>query len=60
MFLGLNGIVVKSHGGTDGIGFSHAIGVAIDMAANGFNEKIKEEFENLNLDPDPGSQGVIL
>ena len=31
MFLGLNGVCVKSHGGTDAIGFATAIGVAIDM-----------------------------
>ena len=29
VFLGLNGIAVKSHGGTDALGFAHAIGVAI-------------------------------
>ena len=33
MFLGLNGIVVKSHGGTDALGFANAIGVAVDLAA---------------------------
>lgn len=44
MFLGLNGIVVKSHGGTDAFGFANAIGVAVDMAANGFNEKIIKEL----------------
>ena len=31
MFLGLNGIAVKSHGGTDAFGFANAIGVAVDM-----------------------------
>jgi glycerol-3-phosphate acyltransferase PlsX len=45
ILLGLNGIVVKSHGGTDAPGFANAIGVAIDMAANGFNEKIRGELE---------------
>jgi glycerol-3-phosphate acyltransferase PlsX len=44
MFLGLNGIVVKSHGGTDAFGFANAIGVAVDMAANGFNDKIIKEL----------------
>ncbi len=44
MFLGLNGIVVKSHGGTDAFGFANAIGVAVDMSANGFNEKIIKEL----------------
>ena len=32
IFLGLNGVVVKSHGGTDAIGFASAIDMAIDMA----------------------------
>ncbi len=31
IFLGLNGIAVKSHGGTDELGFANAISVAIDM-----------------------------
>ena len=32
VFLGLNGVVVKSHGGTDALGFASAIDLAIDMA----------------------------
>jgi glycerol-3-phosphate acyltransferase PlsX len=44
IFLGLNGIAVKSHGGTDALGFANAIGVAIDMALHGTIEKIKEDF----------------
>lgn len=43
-FLGLNGIVVKSHGGTDGFGFANAIGVAVDMVANKLNEFIMLEL----------------
>jgi glycerol-3-phosphate acyltransferase PlsX len=46
MFVGLNGIVVKSHGGTDAFGFANAIGVAIDMASNQLNDKIIEELAN--------------
>ena len=43
MFLGLNGIVVKSHGGTDALGFADAIGVAVDLVrASGTNERIIE------------------
>lgn len=42
VFLGLSGIAVKSHGGTDAFGFANAIGVTVDMAANDFNEKITE------------------
>lgn len=43
MFLGLNGICVKSHGGTDHVGFANAIGVAVDLIANDLNAKIKDE-----------------
>jgi len=43
-FLGLNGIVVKSHGGTDGFGFANAIGVAVDMVTNEINEFIMLEL----------------
>ena len=45
MFLGLTGIVVKSHGSADAFGFANAIGVAADLAANGFNRKITEGLE---------------
>jgi glycerol-3-phosphate acyltransferase PlsX len=44
MFLGLNGIAVKSHGGTDALGFANAVGVAVDLVAHGFNDIIKGEF----------------
>ncbi|MGE0212517.1 MAG: phosphate acyltransferase PlsX [Parvibaculaceae bacterium] len=40
VFLGLNGIVVKSHGGTDPLGFAAAIDVAVDMAASDLIAKI--------------------
>ena len=35
IFLGLNGIVVKSHGGTDATGFASAIDLAYDMVRYG-------------------------
>ena len=41
VFLGLNGIAVKSHGSTDALGFANAIGVAVDMTVHGFLEKIR-------------------
>lgn len=44
MFLGLNGISVKSHGGTDGVGFANAINVAIELARNNINKKISDEL----------------
>ncbi len=48
VFLGLNGIVVKSHGGTDAFGFATAVDVAIDMVANGLVAKISEDVAQVN------------
>ncbi len=53
LFVGLNGIVVKSHGGTDSLGFANALGVAIDMIAQGLNEKIRDELAHLAPPPSP-------
>jgi phosphate acyltransferase len=50
MFLGLNGVCVKSHGGTDAVGFATAIGVAIDMVKYGGNASLKTTVERLELD----------
>jgi glycerol-3-phosphate acyltransferase PlsX len=49
MFLGLNGICVKSHGGTDAVGFATAIGVALDMIEYGGNQLIAEQIARLDL-----------
>ena len=42
VMLGLNGVVVKSHGGTDAEGFAHAIDVAMDMVVHRFNDRIRD------------------
>lgn len=44
MFLGLRGICVKSHGGTDARGFANAIDVAVDLVRHGFNDRVVEEL----------------
>ena len=44
VFLGLNGIVIKSHGGTDGEGYAAAIKVGYDMVRNGLYEKIEADL----------------
>jgi glycerol-3-phosphate acyltransferase PlsX len=44
MFLGLQGVCVKSHGGTDQVGFANAIGMAYDLLDHHFNERIGEEL----------------
>ena len=46
VLLGLNGIVVKSHGGTDAFGFSNAIGVAVSLIENSYIEEIQKKIEN--------------
>jgi glycerol-3-phosphate acyltransferase PlsX len=49
VFLGLNGIVVKSHGGTDALGFATAIDMAIEMAKNDLVAKIAADVEKNRL-----------
>ncbi|OYV37968.1 MAG: hypothetical protein B7Z81_05305, partial [Acidocella sp. 20-61-6] len=49
VLLGLNGVVVKSHGGTDAEGFAHAVDVAMDMIGNDFNSRIAEGLAAMDL-----------
>lgn len=60
MFLGLNGIAVKSHGGTDAFGFANAVGVAIDMVSEGFNDKIIQELKATHQQPTAPQQAAVL
>src|SRR5205085_3783707 len=46
VFLGLNGIVVKSHGGANPKGVANAIGVACGMVRNDIIRKIGEDLDN--------------
>ncbi|GGC57714.1 phosphate acyltransferase [Siccirubricoccus deserti] len=48
ILLGLNGVVVKSHGGTDATGFAHAVDVAMDMVTHRFNDRIREGLSMLS------------
>ena len=41
VFLGLDGIVIKSHGGTDAIGFASAIDVGYDMVKYQLQDRIR-------------------
>jgi phosphate acyltransferase len=47
--LGLRGLCIKSHGGTDGIGFANAIGVAADMAITRFNDTVEAELKRIGM-----------
>ncbi|TAJ37414.1 MAG: phosphate acyltransferase PlsX [Reyranella sp.] len=48
VFVGLDGICVKSHGGTDALGFAYAIGVAIDMVRYDYRSKLVEGLAKLH------------
>ncbi len=50
MMLGLNGVCVKSHGGTDGLGYAHAIDVAAELVKHNINDAIKEDYARVKLD----------
>jgi glycerol-3-phosphate acyltransferase PlsX len=58
MFLGLNGVVVKSHGGTDALGFANAICVAADMIANGINDRIRDDLGKVVAAPAIAASGA--
>ena len=44
VFLGLNGIVIKSHGGTDALGFASALDLGYDMAQSDLVNKIETDL----------------
>ena len=58
MFLGLNGVVVKSHGGTDKVGFAAAIAAAADLVRKGTNERIIEEMGGIGPVPVPDAHAT--
>ena len=50
MFVGLNGLSVKSHGGTDALGYSVAVENALKLVRQDFVSTIRDELENVDLD----------
>ena len=53
--LGLRGLCIKSHGGTDAVGFANAIAVAIDLASNQFTKKVEAELQKIAHEDKPVS-----
>lgn len=47
-FLGLNGIAVKSHGGTDAYGFASAVDLAYEMADSGLISRLASDIESFH------------
>ncbi len=59
IFLGLNGITVKSHGATDAMGFANAVGLAVDMAAQGFTEQVGKDTAAVNRQPSDSRAAIV-
>ncbi|MFQ5533262.1 MAG: phosphate acyltransferase PlsX, partial [Sphingomonadales bacterium] len=58
VFLGLNGLVVKSHGGTGGPGFASAIRIAAEMATDDLCGMIRENLDNMADEAETLSQAA--
>jgi len=55
VFLGLNGTVVKSHGGADGTGIAAAIELAVELSRHDFNHKLAARVASV---PTPGNDAA--
>jgi phosphate acyltransferase len=51
VFLGLNGIVIKSHGGADALGFASAVDIGFDMVRHDLQAKISETLSAYHRTP---------
>ena len=60
VFLGLRHIAVKSHGGTDAVGFSNAVGVAINMVKSNFIESVQARLTLLQIQQEQAKQDQAL
>jgi glycerol-3-phosphate acyltransferase PlsX len=49
VFMGLNGIVIKSHGGTDEIGYKSALGLASEMARSRLMDKVGDTMHRFPI-----------
>ncbi len=59
VFLGLNGVVIKSHGGADAEGFAAAVDLGYDMARHDVLAKISQTLEQSTIfGPAPAIRGV--
>jgi glycerol-3-phosphate acyltransferase PlsX len=56
VFLGLNGSVVKSHGGADAVGFASAIELAAKMAEHDFPRLVAAQLAKLDTDSETPAQ----
>ncbi len=52
VFLGLKGVVIKSHGGTDAIGFANAVGIGVELAESDFLSELERTLNALHDEDD--------
>jgi glycerol-3-phosphate acyltransferase PlsX len=50
LLVGLNGVVVKSHGSANSKGFANAIGVASKLVSNQITRRITDDLANVEMD----------
>jgi glycerol-3-phosphate acyltransferase PlsX len=65
VFLGLNKVAVKSHGGTDALGFAAAIDVAVEMITHACIAQMRTQFAHeialsAHTDESPALDGALL
>ncbi len=60
MMLGLNGLVIKSHGGANTAGFASAIDVAIELAAGNLQERIAADLSAMESDGDAATEETAI
>lgn len=58
VFLGLNGVVVKSHGGADAQGFATALRIAAEMARRDFGAEVERNLQRLAAAETPDEEGA--
>jgi len=58
VFLGLNGVSVKSHGSTDELGFAHAIDLAFYMIREGLIDRITADMAQFSHDAESLREAV--
>lgn len=57
-FLGLNGIAVKSHGGTDALGFASAVDLGYEMSQSGLIKRLAHDLDEFHQNLSNQGPGV--
>jgi glycerol-3-phosphate acyltransferase PlsX len=56
-FLGLSGLAIKSHGGTDALGFASAVDLGYDMAESGLLKRLAADIDTFHGKLTTGASG---